>query len=460
MVPTFPKLEELSIDESETTIENEDFKSDILAGFKEWRNTPRKPLSTCLKEKLESHHGTISPETLVWALRVIRNVDLSMAISNWGISQPDFKPTTSFFNSVLNKCSLLRNEHVFLKYLDIMESYGCEKDESTLNCIVGTLAKSGNLEKTEAFLKDLKSEGYKMYNKTAMWYIQALGKVGKSDEALKVFNVMRENRENLDKINYNVMMDILGKAGRLEEMVQKFEEMKKEGFQPDSVSYNTLINNYVRAEKFSEAEALFNYMNDGEEVKPDKVTYTAIMTGLGFEKRVEGVLDLFEEMEEKGIWRDVVVYSIVMEALAASGDLDAALKMFEKMKKENVTVQTMNFNKLIAVLLRTGKEDEVPLVLSELEKSNVKKNVITFEVMMDYSKAIGDPQIAIEAYKEMKLKGIKPNYPVMSKLIYILEKYDKQTEANECREEAEKSDLAVGPREINKPEFLGDSNRN
>lgn len=65
---------------------------------------------------------------------------------------------------------------------------------------------------------------------------------GKTEEALLIFEHMKNFKCKPDTVSFNIILDILGKAGRVEQMLSVFSSMKLSDCDPDIVTYNTLIN--------------------------------------------------------------------------------------------------------------------------------------------------------------------------------------------------------------------------
>ncbi|CBI40215.3 unnamed protein product, partial [Vitis vinifera] len=121
----------------------------------------------------------------------------------------------------------------------------------------------------------------------------------------------------------NTRIQELGRLGRVEEARRVFNEM----IQRDVVSWNSMINGYSQNGKVDEARLLFDAFV-GKNIR----TWTILLTGYAKEGRIEEAREVFESMTE----RNVVSWNAMISGYVQNGDLKNARKLFDEMPEKNV----------------------------------------------------------------------------------------------------------------------------
>ncbi|PIA60624.1 hypothetical protein AQUCO_00300258v1 [Aquilegia coerulea] len=128
----------------------------------------------------------------------------------------------------------------------------------------------------------------------------------------------------------NSLMDMYCKCGYLEQGVQVFDQMVEK----DIVTYNTIIAAHGVHGYGEWSFAFFNQMNNSG-IKPDKVTFIALLSACSHAGLVDKGWDLYYSMTtEYGILPDMEHYSCMVDLLGRSGRLDDAWEFIKKMPME------------------------------------------------------------------------------------------------------------------------------
>ncbi|KAB2622973.1 pentatricopeptide repeat-containing protein [Pyrus ussuriensis x Pyrus communis] len=90
--------------------------------------------------------------------------------------------------------------------------------------------------------------------------IDALCKVGKTDEAYKPMLMMEEKGCYPNVVTYTAMIDGFGKAGNVEKCLELFKQMSSKGCAPSFITYRVLINHCCSTGLLDEAHKLLDEM--------------------------------------------------------------------------------------------------------------------------------------------------------------------------------------------------------
>ncbi|KAF5207871.1 Pentatricopeptide repeat-containing protein [Thalictrum thalictroides] len=128
----------------------------------------------------------------------------------------------------------------------------------------------------------------------------------------------------------NSLMDMYCKCGYLEQGVQVFDQMVEK----DIVTYNTIIAAHGVHGHGERSFAFFSQMNNSG-IRPDKVTFIALLSACSHAGLVEKGWDLYYSMTaEYGVIPDMEHYSCMVDLLGRSGRLDDAWEFIRKMPME------------------------------------------------------------------------------------------------------------------------------
>ncbi|MBA0564781.1 hypothetical protein Golob_009692, partial [Gossypium lobatum] len=98
-----------------------------------------------------------------------------------------------------------------------------------------------------------------------------------------------------DLVSYNLMLNGLGKSGRVEEALSLFDEMRNRGITPDLYTYNSLILNLgtvgmvEQAGKFYEELQLMG-------LEPNVFTYNALIRGYSVSGNSDHAYAVYKQM--------------------------------------------------------------------------------------------------------------------------------------------------------------------
>lgn len=108
--------------------------------------------------------------------------------------------------------------------------------------------------------------------------IKAYGRNRQVDKAMDVLRMMEEANIRPDLTTMNTAMAVCGWRDRVDTMEKLFfEELPRLALRPNRVTFNILLNIYGRRGKWTEALSMLDQMKSMK-IKPDVVTYTALIT--------------------------------------------------------------------------------------------------------------------------------------------------------------------------------------
>ncbi|KAL7106912.1 hypothetical protein ACP275_06G021600 [Erythranthe tilingii] len=278
-----------------------------------------------------------------------------------------FKPDPTIYSYLmLGQAKNSNAEGIFELYEELKEKMGTE------DILDGVIY--GNLMKGY-FLKGMETEAMELYNKvlgegsnfsmSALAYnyvLEALSKNGKFDEALNLFERMKNEHDPPKKLSvnlgsYNIVVDGHCANKKFSDAIEVFNSMGDKRCSPDTLSYNVLIDQLCNNDKLAEAEELYKGMAD-KKVSPDEYTFVTLMDACFKESKPDDAAQYFRTMVESKLRPNLGVYNRAVEGLVKVGKVDEAKSFFDLMVPK-LRMNDDAYKFIMSALFENGKHDEV-----------------------------------------------------------------------------------------------------
>ncbi|XP_077241221.1 pentatricopeptide repeat-containing protein ELI1, chloroplastic-like [Tasmannia lanceolata] len=191
-----------------------------------------------------------------------------------------------------------------------------------------------------------------------------------------------------DLFSCNSRIQQLGRLGRVDDARRVFDEM----IQRDSVTWNSMINGYSQNSRLDEARALFDSFL-GKNVR----TWTAIVTGYARNGRIEEARGLFEEMPE----RNVISWNAMISGYTQNGELDSARWLFDQMPERNI----VSWNSMITGYCHCHRMAEARHLFEKMPE----RNLVSWSVMISGYVQIGNYIEAWQFFMNLHREGLRPD---------------------------------------------------
>ncbi|KAJ3279334.1 hypothetical protein HK104_001550 [Borealophlyctis nickersoniae] len=250
-----------------------------------------------------------------------------------------------------------------------------------------------------------------------------------------------------DQLDYAVAIDLLGKMsisstpptvelmtlilrcladrGNMTDCVQLFEWMKDNQIQPNRITMNTLIAGHAKIGNMEEACALLDEMlQQGGEMQPDVTTFTAIIDGWVRKREMREAELVLKMMRERGVRANVVTMNTLMFGRIAVGDIEGALELFEKMLETGGRIRPSlkTFCGILNPFFRKGPKErleEIQTILAKVKRfdASVGLGMRSAADLIDRYLRKGDFEAARALLESLQIKGHETVGPQMNLLV-------------------------------------------
>jgi pentatricopeptide repeat protein len=167
-----------------------------------------------------------------------------------------------------------------------------------------------------------------------------------------VYNEMHSNPDwvnstDQDRVKvYDTVLGVYAQKGLVSDALRVFQEIKRQGFEPDRVTYNILVSALGQQGQLAEAEKILAVMTR-EGCLPNVYSYIALMEAYVKAGELMKVEDTFRKIEGAGLEPAVTSYNLLMETYVRRGRFREAASLLTEMRKHERQPNATSYGILI-----------------------------------------------------------------------------------------------------------------
>ncbi|KAF4368568.1 hypothetical protein F8388_018692 [Cannabis sativa] len=193
--------------------------------------------------------------------------------------------------------------------------------------------------------------------------------VGQLDLGEQIHTQVIKTGFQLNVYACSVLIDMYAKIGKLDTALEILRRLKEE----DVVSWTAMIAGYTQHDMFSEALQLFVEM-ENRGIKPDNIGFASAITACAGIKSLAWGKQIHARSCISGYSDDISIQNSLVSLYARCGSIQEAYLAFEK----NDSKDNISWNALISGFAQSGYCEEALQVFSEMNRAGVKANLFTF----------------------------------------------------------------------------------
>ncbi|KAM4089389.1 hypothetical protein ACB094_07G148400 [Castanea mollissima] len=279
---------------------------------------------------------------------------------------------------------------------------GVEWDEELFVLTIESYGKAGIVQEAVKIFQKMKELGVERTVESYDALFKVILRRGRYMMAKRYFNAMLNEGIEPTRHTYNLMIWGFFLSLRLETAKRFYEDMKSRGISPYVVTYNTMINGYNRFKMMDEAEKLFTEMK-GRNIGPTVISYTTMVKGYVSVGRVDDGLRLFDEMKSFGIKPNDVTYTTLLPGLCDAEKMPEARSILKEMVEKHIAPKDNSiFMKLLTCQCKSSNLDAATDVLMAMIWLSIPTEAGHYGVLIenfckaeDYDQAI-KPQSSLD----------------------------------------------------------------
>lgn len=255
---------------------------------------------------------------------------------------------------------------------------------------------------------------------------------GNMDGAIEVLELMTAEKVRYPYNNFVCSSVIAGfcRIGKPEVALGFFENAINSGaLRPNVVTYTALLSTFNMLGRFNEACDLVSRM-ENEELALDSVLYSSWICGYFRNGCLMEALKKHREMVERGIMPDTVSYTILIDGFSKGGSVEKVVGFLKKMLKDGVMPNVVTYTAIMLGFCKKWKLEEAFTLLKEVEDMGIEVDEFMYATLIDGACRKRDFDCVFHLLDEMEKRGIKPSIITYNIVINGLCKVGRTSEAD------------------------------
>ncbi|WJZ94051.1 hypothetical protein VitviT2T_012944 [Vitis vinifera] len=207
-----------------------------------------------------------------------------------------------------------------------------ERDVVSCTAIISGYAQLGLDEEALDLFRRLQREGMRSNYVTYASVLTALSGLAALDHGRQVHSHVLRAKLPFYVVLQNSLIDMYSKCGSLTYSRRIFDSMPERTV----ISWNAMLVGYSKHGLGREAVELFKLMKEENKVKPDSVTFLAVLSGCSHGGMEDRGLEIFYEMvnQKDGFEPEIEHYGCVVDLFGRAGRVEEAFEFIKKMPFE------------------------------------------------------------------------------------------------------------------------------
>lgn len=341
---------------------------------------------------------SITVTALLSAASNLRNKEIGKQTHGFLIRQGiQFEGMNSYLIDMYAKSGLIRISQKLFE-----RSGYAERDQATWNSMISGYTQNGYTEETFVVFKKMLEQSIRPNAVTVASILPACSQIGSIDlgKQLHGFSI----RQFLDQNVFvaSALVDMYSKSGAIKYAENMFSQTKER----NSVTYTTMILGYGQHGMGERAISLFRSM-EVSGIKPDAITFVAVLSACSYSGLVDEGLSIFEEMREVyNIQPSNEHYCCITDMLGRVGRVNEAYQFVKGLGEEGNVAEL--WGSVIGACRLHGELELAETVSEKLAKVDKGKNFSGYQVLLSNMYAEEQDWRRVDRLRrEMREKGLR-----------------------------------------------------
>jgi len=170
---------------------------------------------------------------------------------------------------------------------------------------------------------------------------------------------------------------------------------------------------------------------------------------LGKKRHIQRSIELYEEMQSRGIQPDVTTFTTLISIFGKNGDMQRSIKSFEEMQSRGIQPDVTTFNTLIDIFGKSGDIQRSIELYEEMQSRGIQPDVTTFTTLIEAFGRGNKIEQSLKLFEEVR-ERLTPENVTLSTILDACGHNGEMTKAYSIWKEWDnKLDSSLPPKNIN-----------
>ncbi|TXG48213.1 hypothetical protein EZV62_027507 [Acer yangbiense] len=260
-------------------------------------------------------------------------------------------------------------------------------------------------------------------------------KNGDMDSADMVF----ANLTEVSVVSWNVMLAGYGQKYQIQKAIDFMQRMQTCGFEPDEVTYINMLAACVKSGDIETGRQMFDSM-----LSPSVSSWNAMLSGYSQNENHKEAVQLFREMQFRGVQPDRTTLAIILSSCAALGLLEAGKQVHAASQKSAFHMDQYVASGLIGIYSKCQKTKLAERVFCKIPELDI----VCWNSMISGLSLNSQDREAFMFFKQMRQNGLIPTQFTFATLLSSCSKLSSSLQGRQVHALIEKdgyvNDVFVG----------------
>ncbi|XP_042480460.1 pentatricopeptide repeat-containing protein At3g23020-like [Macadamia integrifolia] len=337
-------------------------------------------------------------------------------------------PNTITFNTMIHICGSHGLLEEVASLMQKMEELQCPPDTRTYNILISLHAKHDNISMAASYFAKMKAACLEPDPVSYRTLLYAFSIRHMVTEAETLVSEMDKRGLEIDEFTQSALVRMYIDAGMLKQSWSWFERFHMRG-KMTSECYSANIDAYGERGHTLEAEKIFIYCQ--ERNKLSVLEFNVMIKAYGIGGKYDKACQLFDSMENHGIFPDICSYSSLIQILSSADIPQKSIPYVKKMQKTGLVTDCIPYSAVISSFAKQGQLEMAEGLFREMIAFGVKPDVVVFGVLINAFSDVGSVKEAMRYVDAMRNAGFPGNPVIYNSLIKLYTKVGYLQEAQE-----------------------------
>ncbi|PKA49706.1 Pentatricopeptide repeat-containing protein [Apostasia shenzhenica] len=319
---------------------------------------------------------------------------------------PGFSHAPSSFDHALDIAARLRDRRSIHLLLSDRRRAGLPLSHRTFAILAERFAAAGKPDSAVRLFLSLHHHGCRQDTNSFNILLDVLCKTRRVRKAASLFRSLN-GRFRADAVTYNILADGWCRVKRTAAALDVLKEMVDSGLEPTLTTHNILLKGFFRSGQVNEGWDFFLQMKrrgkkDDSCCRPDVISYTTVVHGLGLAGQTEKARKVFDEMIAHGCLPSVATYNALIQVLCKKNEIHSALKVFDEMLSRGYTPNVTTYNVVIRGLCHAGEMERAMGFMEAMRSEGSEPTVQTYNLVIRHWCEEGEMEKGLDLLGKMK----------------------------------------------------------
>merc|ERR1719191_2582104 len=241
-----------------------------------------------------------------------------------------------------------------------------------------------------------------------------------------LLNEMREAGVTMNSVTCSILLKSLTDRSSPSEIEKTMGLLDTLQEPVDEVFFSSVIEACIRIKQVHFlSDMMKRYRTRGDFVTLSAPTYGSMIKAFGQAGQISQILELWAEMESRGVQPTQITLGCMIEALVRCGEVQKAWDLIHKLQQsqqtckneELATANTVIYSSILKGFAAAKNIDKVFAVHDEMLKHGVPCNTITYNTMLDACAKCCTMSRAEQILKAMRATSVRPDIITYSTIV-------------------------------------------